>query len=204
MLCRESEPDLVSEFVNLRPRGSVQLDIGLCPCRHSGESSPERSRSSLQIPSRKRVSIMLDDELLRNGYPSLLILGNNQDYEKPVKSFLKKSLGDVLDTGDNRAKMEIISNCSDDSLVDTSDSYEMVEYGLSPLEMKALKQSRRKSCLCWHPDVVFNDKTDSESEDLFPQDFMSRLDEYYIGSEVSKLTMLINALTYSISASLPC
>ena len=185
MLCRESEPDLVSEFVNLRPRGSVQLDIGLCPCRYNGESSPRRSRSSLQIPSKKRVSIMLDDELLRNGYPSLLILGNNQEYEKPVKSSLKKSLGDVLDTGDNRAKMEIISNCSDDSLVDTSDSYEMVEYGLSPLEMKALKQSRRKSCLCWHPDVVFNDKTDSETEDLFPQDFISRLDEYYIRSEVS-------------------
>ena len=176
---------MIPDFVGFKPRGSVQLEIGVCPCKNSGKSSPERSQSSLQILGRKRVSIVLDDELLRNGYPSLLILGNDQNYEKPVKSSLKKFLGDALDTENTKAKMEIISNRSDDSLVDTSDSYEMVEYGLNPLEMKALKQSRRKSCLCWHPDVVFNDKTDSESEDLFPQDFMSRLDEYYIGSEVS-------------------
>ena len=111
-------------------------------------------------------------------------MGNDQDFEKSVKSSLKKYLGDKEEKYDGRTKLEILSNCSDDSVIETSDSYEMVEYGLSPLEMKALKQARRKSCLCWHPDVIFNDKGDSESEDTFPQDFIARLDYYYIESEV--------------------
>jgi hypothetical protein len=83
-----------------------------------------------------------------------------------------------------RTKLEILSNCSDDSVIETSDSYEMVEYGLNPLEMKALKHSRRTSCLCWHPGVIFNNKGDLESEDTFQQDLISRLDEYYIESQV--------------------
>ena len=101
-----------------------------------------------------------------------------------MKSYLKRYLGYTDENHYRRTKLEILSNCSDDHVIRTPDSYEMVEYGLNPLEMKALKQSRRKSCLCWHPDVIFNDKGDSESEDTFPQDFMTRLDEYYIDSEV--------------------
>ena len=164
--------------------GSVQLEIEQCECRQGSPGSDH-----LLLPTnhnKKRVSIMLDEELLRNGYPSLLILGDNRDFEKPLKSSLKKSNGDTDNIFDGRTGLEILSNCSDDSVLDTSDSYEMVEYGLNPLEMKALKQSRRKSCLCWHPDVIFNERGDTESEDTDTQDFMARLDEYFINTEVRK------------------
>ena len=65
----------------IRPRGSgssVQLEIERCDCSNfSGKNSPENS--NLKLPNnhnKKRVSIMLDEVMLRNGYPSLLILGN--------------------------------------------------------------------------------------------------------------------------------
>ena len=74
---------------------------------------------------------MLDEDMLRNEYPSLLILGNEQDFEKPVKSSLKNHLGDNEEQYDMRTKLEILSNFSDDPVIETSDSYEMVEYGLN-------------------------------------------------------------------------
>ena len=169
-------------------RGSVQLDIDRCECNVGcAVNSPEKEQ--LKLPSnhnRKRVSIMLNEDMLRNGYPSLLILANGEDYDpclnlndKPGKSALKKRIGEDI------SKMEILSNCNDDSISDASDSYEMVEYGLNPYEIQLLRQSRRKSCLCWHPDVIFNEKEDSECTDAFPEDFIARLDQYYMDTEVT-------------------
>ena len=40
------------------------------------------------------------------------------------------------------------------------------------------KQSRRKSCLCWAPDVIFNDKEDSDCLEVLPQDIQIRMDQY--------------------------
>ena len=87
---------------------------------------------------------------------------------------------------EGKAKLDIV-DCSDDtiSISDASDSYEMVEYGLNPYEMKKLRQSRRKSCLCWHPDVIFNEREDSESVDTFSHDFMARMDHNYTDTEVT-------------------
>ena len=168
----------------------MQLEIKPCECKHAANEVTSPEGGHLKLPknhNKKRVSIMLDEDMLRNGYPSLLILGNESDLQKPVKSSLKKYLGEADHIFDGRTTLEIISNSSDESVAETSDSYEMVEYGLNPMEMKALKHSRRKSCLCWHPDVIFNEKGDSESEDTYTQDFMGRLDEYYIDSEVREL-----------------
>jgi hypothetical protein len=83
-----------------KPRGSggsVQLEIERYECSNfSGKNSFENSNLKLPINhNKKRVSIMLDEDMLRNRYPSLLILGNDYNFEKPVKSSLKKYLGDT-------------------------------------------------------------------------------------------------------------
>jgi hypothetical protein len=129
---------------------------------------------------------VIDEDMLHNGYPSLLILDNDNDscqkhLGNPM-SPLKKN--EPSDHHDNINGIGILSNCSHDSISEASDSYEMVEYGLNPYEVEALKMSRRKSCLCWHPDVIFNEREDSESMDTFPEDFMARLDQYDLDSEV--------------------
>ena len=40
------------------------------------------------------------------------------------------------------------------------------------------KQSRRKSCLCWAPDVIFHEKEDSDCVEVFPPDIQIRLDQF--------------------------
>jgi hypothetical protein len=72
-------------------RGSVHLDIDTsqCQCGRQKTSSPNQNK--------KRVSIMLSDEMMLDGYPSLLILGREVDEEggqnqdQIIKSVLKKS-----------------------------------------------------------------------------------------------------------------
>ena len=49
-----------------------------------------------------------------------------------------------------------------------------------------MRWPNRTLSIIMHPAVVFTDKGDSESEDTFPKDFMTRLDEYYIESEFIK------------------
>ena len=126
--------------------------------------------------------------MLRNGYPSLLILSNDQDYD-PCPKLLGNAMSseknyEPIDHHDIRNGIDIFSNCNNDSISEASDSYEMVEYGLNPYEIKALEMSRRKSCICWHPDVIFNERDDSESMDTFHEDFKARLDQYDLDSEV--------------------
>ena len=40
------------------------------------------------------------------------------------------------------------------------------------------KQSRRKSCLCWAPDVIFHEKEDSDCVEVFPPDIQIRMDQF--------------------------
>ena len=59
-------------------------------------------------------------------------------------------------------------------------SYEMVEYDISATD----KRKVGKSCLCWHPDVVFKEKNldDSKDEDL-PTSFEDHLEQSHEVSE---------------------
>ena len=60
------------------------------------------------------------------------------------------------------------------------------------------KQSRRKSCLCWAPDVIFNDKEDSDCLEVLPQDIQIRMDQYQsliepsVSSYTSSHSSLVN------------
>ena len=63
----------------------------------------------------------------------------------------------------------------------------MIEYGLNPYEIEAQKMTRRKSCLCPHSDLIFSEKEDSECTETFPEEFMGRLDHFYMDSEVTFL-----------------
>ena len=158
----------------------------MCPSESSEQSSPYKSKRMLKHPSGKRVSIMLDDGLLLNGYPSLLTFGSDQDLKNPVRSSLMNSLYDTLEAKHYKAKLELNSNSRNYSLSDISDSYEMIEYGLTPLEMKTFNQSRRKSCLCWHPNVVFNGKEDMEFDDFVTQELMPHIDDCYRETDVKE------------------
>ena len=81
---------------------------------------------------------------------------------------------------------DTIDILSDTDLISlASNSYEMIEYGLNPYEIEALKMSRRKSCLCKHSDVILSQKEDSEYTDTFPEEFIARLDHFYMDSEVT-------------------
>ena len=70
---------------------------------------------------------------------------------------------------------DIISNT--DSISLASNSYEMIEYGLNPIEIEGLKTSQRKNCLCNHSDI-------SEYPETFFEEFMSRPDNFYTDTEV--------------------
>ena len=54
------------------------------------------------------------------------------------------------------------------------------------------KHSRRKSCLCWAPDVIFNDKEDSESTEVFPEHIQIRMDAYQSFIETSVSCQLLS------------
>ena len=59
-----------------RKRDSIHLDIESSHCKCRGG---------------KRVSILLSDERMRDGYPSLLILGRETEKPSAVKSVLRKN-----------------------------------------------------------------------------------------------------------------
>ena len=99
-----------------RKRDSIHLDIDRshCKCRAS-TASQERKR---------RVSILLSDEMMLDGYPSLLILGKeaeeqNNSHHRAITSVLKRSYQereqgqsltiDKLNMGHQRYKTKI--NC---------------------------------------------------------------------------------------------
>ena len=69
---------------------------------------------------KKRVSIMLTDEILQNE--------RSENYYS--EHFIKQETRDAID---------IISNT--DSISKTSNSYEMIEYGFTPYEIEAQKMS---------------------------------------------------------------
>ena len=106
---------------------------------------------------KKRVSIMLKDEILQDE--------KSENYYSV--HFIKQDTRDAID---------MISNT--DSISIASHSYEMIENGLNPYEIEALKMSRRKSCLCKHSDLIFSEKEDSEYTNNFPEEFMGRLGHF--------------------------
>ena len=63
--------------------------------------------------------------------------------------------------------------------------------------MRNGKQSRRKSCLCWAPNVIFNDKEDSESTEVFPQDIQIRMDQYQSFIEPSVRSQVMQNILYN-------
>jgi hypothetical protein len=67
----------------------LDIDTSQCQCGRQKAYSPNLNK--------KRVSLMLSDEMMLDGYPSLLILGregdeeSSQNQERYIKSVLKKS-----------------------------------------------------------------------------------------------------------------
>ena len=78
------------------------MDIGTsqCQCGRQKASSPNLHK--------KRVSIMLSDEMMLDGYPSLLILGSSQDQDQIIKSVLKKNYqeGEIDRNNENKLMLQ--------------------------------------------------------------------------------------------------
>ena len=82
----------------------------------------------------------------------------------------------------------------DPDLLDTetislaSNSYEMIEFGLNPYEVDVGQNARRRrSCMCNnHEDFIFKDGEVIEDPDTLPVELLTRLDDYYLDSEVLK------------------
>jgi len=205
---------------NLTVNGGVnhcQLELESCGCNEA--STPNTELGLLTVPQyhkNKRFSIIVEEELLRNGYPSLLIVNgqrhlscnnlNNLPADKLNKTSYQVKLAPVMG-GEGRANgagggvggSKRDRNEESRSVSDSSDSYEMIEYGLnlnSTIKTsKNGKQSRRKSCLCWAPDVIFNDKEDSDCAEVFPQEITNIMDQYQSLIEPSRTSTTEKVVT---------
>ena len=91
-------------------RDSIQLEIDTCQCREGN--------GNIKKLQKKRVSIMLSEEMMLNGYPSLLILDSEQacdpllrPQEHVVRSALKRS-DQTKEMHEDRSKLEIVQDRS--------------------------------------------------------------------------------------------
>ena len=89
-------------------RDSIQLEIDTCQC--------QEGNGNIKKLQKKRVSIMLSEEMMLNGYPSLLILDSQQSYDpcirphdREIRSALKKS-DQTKVIHQDRSKLEIVQN----------------------------------------------------------------------------------------------
>ena len=100
-----------------RKRDSIHLDIDRshCKCRAGRAKTASQER-------KRRVSILLSDEMMLDGYPSLLILGKeaeeqNNSHHRAITSVLKRTYQereqgqsltiDKLNMGQQRLKQKI-------------------------------------------------------------------------------------------------
>lgn len=177
----------------------------LCGLRHKNGGRCTGAR-------RKRVSIRVEDE--KEVAPIIVIQTPDpllRLQEKPRKSSMKSSSGrrqggclrvekemDIIPhvilpeparINGVKAVARPVGSLDMETISNDSNSYEMVEYGLSPLQ----QQQRRKSCLCWHPQLHFDAREEPSAESV--DSFIPQRDNAFVGGQaVSRLDKVVTAV----------
>jgi len=198
---------LASCLATGQPRAIRRELESLCGIRHKNGGRCTGAR-------RKRVSIRVEAEEYEREVAPVIVIQTPADpllrlQEKPRKSSMKANSGrrQGCPTECSRREVDAIpcvlvadtcrrngvkdsSHCVEvETISNDSNSYEMVEYGLNPLQ----QQQRRKSCLCWHPQLHFDAREEPSADSV--DSFIPQRDTGFMGGQaVSRLDKAVTSV----------